>query len=66
MDMEGIDSTVLFPSRGLFVLSLQSAEHIGPDGMDPGLSSAIARAYNDWMFDFVRDTESPTECSDRP
>ena len=57
MDMEGIDSTVLFPSRGLFVLSLQSAEHIGPDGMDLGLSSAIARAYNDWMFDFVRDTE---------
>jgi predicted TIM-barrel fold metal-dependent hydrolase len=57
MDMEGIDSTVLFPSRGLFVLALQSAEHIGPDGMDLGLSSAIARAYNDWMFDFVRDTE---------
>jgi uncharacterized protein len=57
MDMEGIDSTVLFPSRGLFVLSLQSCEHIGPDGMDPGLSSAIARAYNDWMFDFVSDTE---------
>ena len=57
MDMEGIDSTVLFPSRGLFVLSLQSSEHIGPDGMDPGLSSAIARAYNDWMFDFVCDTE---------
>ncbi len=57
MDMEGIDSTVLFPSRGLFVLSLQSAEHIGPDGMDVGLSSAIARAYNDWMFDFVSDTE---------
>jgi len=57
MDMEGIDSTVLFPSRGLFVLALQSAEHIGPDGMDPGLSSAIARAYNDWMFDFVSDTE---------
>jgi predicted TIM-barrel fold metal-dependent hydrolase len=57
MDMEGIDSTVLFPSRGLFVLSLQSAEHIGPDGMDPGLSSAIARAYNDWMFDFVSDTD---------
>ncbi|HZU80982.1 MAG TPA: amidohydrolase family protein [Acidimicrobiales bacterium] len=59
MDMEGIDSTVLFPSRGLFVLALQSAEHVGPDGMDPGLSVAIARAYNDWMADFVRDTERP-------
>jgi uncharacterized protein len=56
MDMEGIDSTVLFPSRGLFVLALQSAEHIGPDGMDLGLSAAIARAYNDWMYDFVCDT----------
>jgi uncharacterized protein len=60
MDMEGIDSTVLFPSRGLFVLALQSAEHIGPDGMDSGLSSAIARAYNDWMFDFISDTERPS------
>jgi len=59
MDMEGIDSTVLFPSRGLFVLALQSAEHIGPDGLDRGLSSAIARAYNDWMYDFVNDTDRP-------
>jgi predicted TIM-barrel fold metal-dependent hydrolase len=59
MDMEGIDSTVLFPSRGLFVLALQSAEHIGPDGLDRGLASAIARAYNDWMYDFVNDTGRP-------
>lgn len=59
MDMEGIDSTVLFPSRGLFVLALQSAEHVGPDGMDPALSVAIARAYNDWMADFVDDCETP-------
>ena len=29
MDIEHLDSTVLFPSRGLFVLSLQSTEHIG-------------------------------------
>ena len=62
MDMEGIDSTVLFPSRGLFVLALQSSSHIGPDGMDPGLSSAIARAYNDWMADFVTDCEAPGPC----
>src|SRR5215210_2702896 len=34
MDMEGLDSTVLFPSRGLFVLALQSADHIGPDGLE--------------------------------
>jgi len=55
MDMEHLDSTVLFPSRGLFVLALQSAEHIGPDGLEPELACAIARAYNDWMADFVND-----------
>jgi predicted TIM-barrel fold metal-dependent hydrolase len=53
MEVEHLDSTVLFPSRGLFVLSLQSSEHIGPDGLEPDLASAIARAYNDWLADFV-------------
>lgn len=60
MDMEHLDSTVLFPSRGLFVLSLQSSSHIGPDGLEPGLATAISRAYNDWMADFVRDCDTPT------
>jgi uncharacterized protein len=59
MEVEHLDSTVLFPSRGLFVLSLQSASHIGPDGLEPELATAIARAYNDWMADFVRDTGRP-------
>ncbi|HMK98726.1 MAG TPA: amidohydrolase family protein [Acidimicrobiales bacterium] len=59
MEMEGLDATVLFPSRGLFVLALQSAAHIGPDGLEPDLASEIARAYNDWMADFVRDCDSP-------
>ena len=59
MDMEGLDATVLFPSRGLFVLALQSAEHIGPDGLEPDLAAEIARAYNDWMADFVRDCDAP-------
>ena len=44
MDKEGIDLTVLYPSRGLFVNS-------DPD-MDPALSAAIARAYNNWLADF--------------
>ncbi|MYB84530.1 MAG: amidohydrolase family protein [Chloroflexi bacterium] len=44
MDIEGIDVAVMFPSRGLSVLTR-------PD-IDPGLGSAIARAYNDWMYDF--------------
>jgi hypothetical protein len=46
MDREGIDVTVLYPSRGLFVNSY-------PD-MDAAFSAAIARAYNDWMADFCQ------------
>ena len=59
MDVEHLDSTVLFPSRGLFVLSLQSSDHIGPDGLEPEFATVIASAYNDWMADFVRDCEAP-------
>ncbi len=53
MDREGLDLAVMFPSRGLFVLGLDSADHIGPDGLEPPFASAIARAYNDWLADFV-------------
>ena len=49
MGVEGIDVAVLFPTRALFTLSV--------DGMDPALAGAIARAYNDWMYDFCQ--ESP-------
>ena len=52
MDEEGVDVAVLFPSRGLFVLGLDSTEHVGADGLEPGLATAIARAYNDWMADY--------------
>ena len=44
MEAEGIDVAVMFPSRGLSVLTR-------PD-TDSGLAAAIARAYNDWMYDF--------------
>jgi uncharacterized protein len=44
MDDEGVDVSVLFPSRGLFVLAV--------DGMEPDLAAAIARAYNDWLAEF--------------
>jgi predicted TIM-barrel fold metal-dependent hydrolase len=50
MDVEGIDVAVLFPSRGLSVLTY-------PD-RDPRFAAAIARAYNDWLFDFCQ--ASPT------
>lgn len=52
MDAEGLDMAVLYPSRGLFVLGLDSVDQIGPDGLEPEYATAIARAYNDWMKDF--------------
>ena len=52
MDAEGLDLAVLFPSRGLFVLGLDSVEQIGTDGLEPEFATAIARAYNDWLKDF--------------
>ena len=52
MDAEGLDLAVLFPSRGLFVLGLDSIEQAGPDGLEPDYATAISRAYNNWMKDF--------------
>ena len=46
MDVEGIDIAVLFPTRGLTVLTRPE--------MDPGFAAAIARAYNDWLYDFCQ------------
>jgi uncharacterized protein len=47
MDKEGIDVAVLFPSRGLSVLTNPERE--------PPFAAAIARAYNDWMADFCKE-----------
>jgi predicted TIM-barrel fold metal-dependent hydrolase len=52
MDAEGLDMAVLYPSRGLFVLGLDSVEQVGSDGLEPEYATAIARAYNNWMKDF--------------
>jgi len=57
MDAEGLDLAVLFPTRGLFVLGLDTPQMVGADGLEPALAAAIARAYNDWLHDF---------CSARP
>jgi predicted TIM-barrel fold metal-dependent hydrolase len=46
MDLEGIDVAVLFPSRGLSVLTHPER--------DRRFAAALARAYNDWMFDFCQ------------
>src|SRR5438093_2032107 len=51
MDREGLDAAVMFPSRGLNVL-------VGTDGgarvSDSRFAAAIARAYNDWLYDFCQ------------
>ncbi|PYM60754.1 MAG: hypothetical protein DMD77_00150 [Candidatus Rokuibacteriota bacterium] len=47
MDIEGIDVAVVYPSRGLFALTV-------PD-MDPPLAAAMARAYNDWLHEFCQE-----------
>ena len=47
MDIEGIDVAVVYPSRGLFALTV-------PD-LDPRLAAAIARAYNDWLHEFCQE-----------
>lgn len=44
MDIEGIDVAVVFPSRGLYALSIPN--------MDSRLAAAVARAYNNWLHDF--------------
>lgn len=46
MDTEGLDVAILFPSRGLLVLTHPN--------QDPRFAAAIARAYNDWMFDLCQ------------
>jgi len=58
MDAEGIDVAVLFPTRGLFVLGIDTPQQMGIDGLEPDFAAAIARAYNDWMRDFC--AEHPT------
>jgi predicted TIM-barrel fold metal-dependent hydrolase len=51
MDMEGIDVAVLFPSRGLFVMGVDSSETAQGHAFDPDFATAIGRAYNNWMYD---------------
>jgi uncharacterized protein len=46
MDIEGIDVAVLFPTRGLSVLT--NPNH------DPRFAAALARGYNDWLHDFCQ------------
>ena len=51
MDREGIDVAVLFPSRGLFVMGVDSSETCEGPSLEPDFMTAIARAYNNWLAD---------------
>ena len=46
MDREGLDVAVLYPSIGLGIM-------MRPE-MNPKLAAAIARAYNNWLYDFCQ------------
>ena len=46
MDIEGIDVAVLYPTRGLRALVLED--------MDTDFAAAMARADNDWLYDFCQ------------
>jgi uncharacterized protein len=46
MDIEGLDIAVLYPTRGLRALVIED--------MDAPFAAAMARAYNDWLYDFCK------------
>jgi uncharacterized protein len=50
MDVEGIDIAVLYPTRGLRALVVED--------MDAEFAAALARAYNNWLYDFC--SKNPT------
>jgi predicted TIM-barrel fold metal-dependent hydrolase len=50
MDVEGIDASVLFPSRGLFLMGVD-------ERVDPEVTTASASVYNDWLSEYT--SEAP-------
>ncbi len=46
MDTEGIDVAVIYPTFGLYAMA-------EPD-LEPRLAAAVARAYNNWLYDFCQ------------
>lgn len=46
MDIEGVDTAVLYPSLGLSALTDRD--------LDSKLAAAISRAYNQWLFEFCQ------------
>jgi predicted TIM-barrel fold metal-dependent hydrolase len=48
MDLEGVDSTVIFPTTGMLAIGMR------PDEIEPEFAAAIARAYNNWLHEFCQ------------
>ena len=46
MDIEGVDVGVLYSTRGRHVIS--------HDDLDPHYATALCRAYNNWLYDYVQ------------
>lgn len=46
MDREGLDVAVMYPSIGLGIMMREE--------INPQLAAAIARGYNNWLYDFCR------------
>jgi predicted TIM-barrel fold metal-dependent hydrolase len=46
MDREGLDVAALYPSIGLGIMMREQ--------MSPKLAAAVARAYNNWLYDFCQ------------
>ena len=46
MDVEGVDVTVVFPTAGLLAM--------GVNDLEPDFAAAIARAYNDYLYDLCQ------------
>src|SRR5918992_3030847 len=46
MDREGLDVAVMYPSIGLGIMMREK--------IHPQLAAAIARAYNNWLYDFCQ------------
>ncbi|HVA23812.1 MAG TPA: amidohydrolase family protein [Chloroflexota bacterium] len=46
MDVEGVDVAFLYPSRGL--------RTVAEEGMERGLAAALARAFNNWLYDYCQ------------
>jgi predicted TIM-barrel fold metal-dependent hydrolase len=53
MAREGLDLAVFFPSRALWAIAVND--------LDPKLSAAICRAYNNWLNDFIHACD-PKRC----